>query len=250
MEMTYPTRRAVKCTGASQRQIIDWCDRGLVMPVVDAAGHGSRREFSTGNLLEIRLLKHLTDGGLSHRQAGLLVQYAKSILGTVLLGDAYYVHWKGRGKKEDTIADLRKFLTRFRKQEHIEPGLSTLGAGVRKLLEQESRLFTQIWTMVRDDGGGDSPPDMESIFSPFCQYVRMLQANRTQQGFCLLLNDHSSLYFAVSTTETVGLVSLAGEPALTTVPRTETENYRVQLRINLGTVCEDLIDSLQSTAEG
>ena len=49
----------------SLRKIINWVERGLVVPVVDASGAGSRRQYSYINLLEFGLVEHLFDIGLS-----------------------------------------------------------------------------------------------------------------------------------------------------------------------------------------
>ena len=49
----------------SLRKIINWVERGLVVPVVDASGAGSRRQYSYINLLEFGLIENLFDIGLS-----------------------------------------------------------------------------------------------------------------------------------------------------------------------------------------
>jgi DNA-binding transcriptional MerR regulator len=54
--------------GLSQRQIIHWAEKGLVVPKVDAEGAGSKRGYSYTNLLEYGLCKILFDMGLGiHR---------------------------------------------------------------------------------------------------------------------------------------------------------------------------------------
>jgi len=60
----YTTSDITRDLKISLRKIINWVGRGLVVPVVDASGAGSRRQYSYANLLEFGLVENLFDIGL------------------------------------------------------------------------------------------------------------------------------------------------------------------------------------------
>ena len=53
-----------KILGMPMRRIVNITDKGLVIPVIDASGAGSKREYSYINLLEFGLIENLFDMGL------------------------------------------------------------------------------------------------------------------------------------------------------------------------------------------
>jgi len=63
--MKFYTDQVIKITGLSQRKIIEWVEKGLIVPLVDARGAGSRREYSYSNLIEFGIIKILFDIGQS-----------------------------------------------------------------------------------------------------------------------------------------------------------------------------------------
>jgi len=60
----FKTSEVIRILRISQRSIINWVEKSLVEPVTQARGAGSKREYSSLNLLELALCKHLSDIGL------------------------------------------------------------------------------------------------------------------------------------------------------------------------------------------
>ena len=57
--------KTASIVGISYRQLDYWARTGLVRPsLLDAAGSGSRREYSYRDLLELRVIKNLLDAGI------------------------------------------------------------------------------------------------------------------------------------------------------------------------------------------
>jgi DNA-binding transcriptional MerR regulator len=57
----YPSPVVTKVTGVSYRQLDYWCRTGLVDPITEAHGSGTRREFSFENILRVFILNELLD---------------------------------------------------------------------------------------------------------------------------------------------------------------------------------------------
>jgi DNA-binding transcriptional MerR regulator len=61
----YSGTKAASIVGITYRQLDYWTRTGLVRPSLgDAAGSGSRREYSYRDLLELRMVKNLLDAGI------------------------------------------------------------------------------------------------------------------------------------------------------------------------------------------
>ncbi|HEY4334130.1 MAG TPA: MerR family transcriptional regulator [Ilumatobacteraceae bacterium] len=57
--------KTASIVGITYRQLDYWTRTGLVRPsLTDAAGSGTRREYSYTNLLELRVIKNLLDAGI------------------------------------------------------------------------------------------------------------------------------------------------------------------------------------------
>jgi DNA-binding transcriptional MerR regulator len=67
------------------RRIVNFTDKGLVVPVVDASGAGSKREYSYINLLQFGLIEYLFDIGMQ-------IQMVKKII-THLREDGDFERW-------------------------------------------------------------------------------------------------------------------------------------------------------------
>jgi DNA-binding transcriptional MerR regulator len=64
-EVGYSGTRAASVVGISYRQLDYWARTNLVRPsLTDAAGSGSRRQYSYRDLLELRVIKSLLDAGI------------------------------------------------------------------------------------------------------------------------------------------------------------------------------------------
>jgi DNA-binding transcriptional MerR regulator len=58
-KQTYTTRAICRNFNISERQLIHWAERGLVSPLVDAEGIGTRRKYTAKNVLEIGVISTL-----------------------------------------------------------------------------------------------------------------------------------------------------------------------------------------------
>lgn len=62
---TYSGKRAADIVGITYRQLDYWARTNLVRPsAVDAAGSGSRRQYTYRDLLELKIVKKLRDAGI------------------------------------------------------------------------------------------------------------------------------------------------------------------------------------------
>ena len=66
MEQGYRGPSVCKIVGISYRQLDYWATKGVVTPsVADAQGSGTRRLYSFGDIVELRVIKKLLDAGVS-----------------------------------------------------------------------------------------------------------------------------------------------------------------------------------------
>jgi DNA-binding transcriptional MerR regulator len=80
-------RGAQVCTvvGITYRQLDYWARTGLLRPsLVDATGSGSKRRYSYGDVLELKVIKRLLDAGLKLQQARQAVECLRGDLGVDL----------------------------------------------------------------------------------------------------------------------------------------------------------------------
>lgn len=74
----FSAKRAAEIVGISYRQLDYWAREGLLGPsVAQAEGSGSRRRYSYGDLLELRVVKRLRDAGISLKKIRSVFQYIR-----------------------------------------------------------------------------------------------------------------------------------------------------------------------------
>jgi DNA-binding transcriptional MerR regulator len=66
----FSSSEVTRVTGLSQRQIIHLCERGIISAAIEADGIGSRRAYSSKNLLELLVVKAFFDLGIGVRKVG------------------------------------------------------------------------------------------------------------------------------------------------------------------------------------
>ena len=82
MSESYSGKKAAEIVGISYRQLDYWARTDLVRPsVADAKGSGSRRQYSYGDLLELKVIKKLLDAGLKLETVRSVFAYMKENLG-------------------------------------------------------------------------------------------------------------------------------------------------------------------------
>jgi DNA-binding transcriptional MerR regulator len=70
-----------KIVGISYRQLDYWTRTGLVIPsVAEAKGSGSQRLYSFGDLLQLKVIKNLTDAGASLQKVRQAIDYVRNNL--------------------------------------------------------------------------------------------------------------------------------------------------------------------------
>lgn len=68
--------------GISYRQLDYWARTDLIRPsVADARGSGTQRLYSYRDLVELKVIKHLLDAGISLRTARVAIEYLREHLG-------------------------------------------------------------------------------------------------------------------------------------------------------------------------
>jgi DNA-binding transcriptional MerR regulator len=75
-------RKAAEIVGISYRQLDYWARTDLIRPsLTDASGSGSRRSYSYRDLLELKVIKRLLDGGVKLEQVRQAFRYIREQLG-------------------------------------------------------------------------------------------------------------------------------------------------------------------------
>jgi DNA-binding transcriptional MerR regulator len=71
-----------KVVGITYRQLDYWARTGLIRPsLVEAAGNGTRRCYSYGDLVDLKVIKSLLDAGMSLQQCRSALDYLRAQVG-------------------------------------------------------------------------------------------------------------------------------------------------------------------------
>ena len=82
MTQHYSGKKAAEIVGITYRQLDYWARTGLVRPsVADAAGSGSRRQYSYRDLLKLKVVKSMLDAGIKLESVREAFSYLKEQLG-------------------------------------------------------------------------------------------------------------------------------------------------------------------------
>ena len=82
MDEGYSGPTVCKIVGISYRQLDYWARTDLIRPsLVDAAGSGTQRRYSHRDLVELKVIKSLLDGGVALKSARRAIEYLRSNLG-------------------------------------------------------------------------------------------------------------------------------------------------------------------------
>lgn len=81
-EQGFTGQKAAEIVGITYRQLDYWARTDLVRPSLrDAAGSGSRRQYSYRDLLELKVIKTLLDSGIKLEQVRKVFTYLRENLG-------------------------------------------------------------------------------------------------------------------------------------------------------------------------
>lgn len=108
MRAEFENRDAARIVGLSPRVLIDWSERGIIVPdIQDAAGVGSRRKYSEGNLVELEIVKTLLADGIKREAIKRVITLGKaaphSWRRVCALSDQ---EWKEAGVEQFLVIDL------------------------------------------------------------------------------------------------------------------------------------------------
>jgi DNA-binding transcriptional MerR regulator len=99
-----------RLTGVTYRQLDYWARTGLVTPsITPATGSGSKRSYSYGDVLEVKVIKSLLNAGVSLARARQAVECLRTSLGadlaasSLVLSDAGSVLAKDDGELVDLL---------------------------------------------------------------------------------------------------------------------------------------------------
>jgi DNA-binding transcriptional MerR regulator len=82
-----------KIVGISYRQLDYWARTDLIRPsIADARGSGTQRLYSYRDLVELKVIKHLLDAGISLRTARKAIEYLREHLGEELASASLVIH--------------------------------------------------------------------------------------------------------------------------------------------------------------
>ena len=77
----YSAKLTAHVVGITYRQLDYWARTGLLVPsLARAAGSGSRRQYSYGNLLELKVVKRLLDSGIKLEKVRTIFEYMRTEL--------------------------------------------------------------------------------------------------------------------------------------------------------------------------
>ena len=78
-EQGYSGTKAAQIVGITYRQLDYWARTDLVRPsLTDAAGSGSRRQYSYRDLLELKIIKNLLDAGIKLESVRSVFEYLRT----------------------------------------------------------------------------------------------------------------------------------------------------------------------------
>ncbi len=98
-----------RLTGVTYRQLDYWSRTGLVAPSIqEARGSGSKRCYSYGDLLEVKVIKSLLDAGVSLGRARQAVACLRDALGSDLASASLVLSERGSvlARSDGDLVDL------------------------------------------------------------------------------------------------------------------------------------------------
>ena len=107
----FPGTQVCSIVGITYRHLDYWARTGLLRPSIsDATGSGSKRRYSYGDVLELKVIKRLLDAGLKLQQARQAVECLRGDLGVdlasaqLVLADSRSILATSNGELVDLLA--------------------------------------------------------------------------------------------------------------------------------------------------
>ena len=150
MSQHFSGKKTAEIVGITYRQLDYWARTDLVRPsVTDAAGSGSRRQYSYRDLLELKVVKTLLDAGIKLESVRTVFTYLREHLGEDVASAQLVI----TGGSAVLVRDNDELVDLLRQGQFVMGSVLSLGGVQREVDESIIELFPPAETVesVVDD---------------------------------------------------------------------------------------------------
>ena len=138
MTQHYSGKKAAEIVGITYRQLDYWARTDLVRPsVTDAAGSGSRRQYSYRDLLELKVIKSLLDSGIKLESVRGVFDYLREQLGEDIASAQLVIS----GGTAILVRDDNELVDVLKQGQFVMSGVLSLGGVQREVDDALVELF-------------------------------------------------------------------------------------------------------------
>ncbi|QXC61985.1 MerR family transcriptional regulator [Aquihabitans sp. G128] len=138
MTQHYSGKKAAEIVGITYRQLDYWARTDLVRPsVTDAAGSGSRRQYSYRDLLELKVIKSLLDAGIKLESVRSVFEYLREQLGEDIASAQLVIS----GGTAILVRDDHELVDVLKQGQFVMSGVLSLGGVQREVDDALVELF-------------------------------------------------------------------------------------------------------------
>ncbi len=138
MTQHYSGKKAAEIVGITYRQLDYWARTNLVRPsVTDAAGSGSRRQYSYRDLLELKVIKSLLDAGIKLESVRGVFDYLREQLGEDIASAQLVIS----GGTAILVRDDHELVDVLKQGQFVMSGVLSLGGVQREVDDALVELF-------------------------------------------------------------------------------------------------------------
>ena len=138
MTQHYSGKKAAEIVGITYRQLDYWARTDLVRPsVTDAAGSGSRRQYSYRDLLELKVIKSLLDSGIKLESVRGVFEYLREQLGEDIASAQLVIS----GGTAILVRDDHELVDVLKQGQFVMSGVLSLGGVQREVDDALVELF-------------------------------------------------------------------------------------------------------------
>ncbi|CAN5778743.1 hypothetical protein BH10ACT1_BH10ACT1_09290 [soil metagenome] len=138
MTQHYSGKKAAEIVGITYRQLDYWARTDLVRPsVTDAAGSGSRRQYSYRDLLELKVIKSLLDAGIKLESVRSVFEYLREQLGADIASAQLVIS----GGTAILVRDDHELVDVLKQGQFVMSGVLSLGGVQREVDDALVELF-------------------------------------------------------------------------------------------------------------
>ncbi|MCU1497568.1 MAG: putative MerR family transcriptional regulator [Acidimicrobiales bacterium] len=138
MAQHYSGKKAAEIVGITYRQLDYWARTDLVRPsVTDAAGSGSRRQYSYRDLLELKVIKSLLDAGIKLESVRSVFEFMREQLGEDIASAQLVIS----GGTAILVRDDNELVDVLKQGQFVMSGVLSLGGVQREVDDALVQLF-------------------------------------------------------------------------------------------------------------